>query len=246
MSAASLRVYPDATAVSAALAQTFAESARTAVAERGAFQVALSGGNTPKAAYRLLAGEPFRSQIDWSSVFVYFGDERCVPPDDPASNYRMAHESLLGAVPIPPANVFRMRGEAEPAIAANEYASLLRANLGARPSFDLVLLGLGDNAHTASLFPGTRPDVQDDALIRAVHVESPDMWRITMTPEVINAARRVVFAVEGPGKAAALRNVLEGPRDLVQFPAQVVQPTPGELIWLVDEAAARDLSETAR
>lgn len=246
MSAPAVRVFADAHAVTVALAQTFADISRTAVAERGVFEVALSGGSTPKAAYEMLAAEPFRSHIAWSSVFVYFGDERCVPPNDPASNYRMAYEALLGAVPIPSENVFRMRGEADPAIAADEYASALRAQLGERPRFDLVLLGLGDNAHTASLFPGSPPELDDGALVRAVYVDAQAMWRITITPAVINAARNVVFAVEGAPKAGALHDVLEGPRDVVRWPGQVVKPSPGQLTWLVDEAAAAKLSETTR
>lgn len=246
MNAASLRVLPDATAVTTALAQTFAESAREAVAQRDAFAVALSGGTTPKAAYRLLASEPFRSQIDWSKVCIYFGDERCVPPDDPASNYLMAYEALLGSVPIPSEHVFRMRGEAEPGIAANEYASLLRTNLGGHPILDLVLLGLGEDGHTASLFPGSVLEPGDASLVRAVYSTSQAMWRITMTPEVINAGRSVVFAADGEAKATALRAVLEGPRDVTRWPAQIVQPSSGRLTWLVDEAAARGLNETTR
>lgn len=243
MSVASLRIFPDAEAVTAALAQTFVESAQTAVAQRGLFDVALSGGTTPKAAYQRLAAEPLRSQVDWSRVFVYFGDERCVPPEDAASNYRMAYESLLGAVPIPTENVFRMRGEADPAIAANEYASLIRAHMGGHPHFDLVLLGLGEDAHTASLFPGSLLDAGDESLVRAVYATSQAMWRITLTPEAINAARSVVFAVEGAAKALALQSVLEGPRDAARWPAQIVQPAHGTLTWLVDEAAARNLNE---
>ena len=246
MNAASVRVFPDATGVSAALAQTFAESAQTAVAQHGSFEVALSGGTTPKAAYLLLAAEPLRSQIDWSNVFVYFGDERCVPPDDAASNYRMAYESLLGAVPIPGENVFRMRGEADPAIAANEYASLIRARLGDHPHFDLVMLGLGEDAHTASLFPGSSLSMGDPSLVRAVYATTQAMWRITLTPDAINGARGVVFAVEGAAKAPALHSVLEGPRDVARWPAQIVAPPHGTLTWLVDEAAAADLNETMR
>lgn len=246
MSAFALRVLPDQGSVTVALAQTFAQSAHDAIAQRGAFEVALSGGTTPKAAYEMLAAEPLRSQVDWNNVFVYFGDERCVPPNDPASNYRMASEALLNAVPIPEGNVFRMRGEAEPAIAANEYATLIRTRLGDHPQFDLVMLGLGDNAHTASLFPGTRPDADDPALVRAVHIAEQDMWRITLTPMAINGAHRIVFAAEGEAKAPALRAVLEGPRDATRWPAQIVAPSHGELIWLVDEAAASELRETAR
>jgi 6-phosphogluconolactonase len=241
-----VRILPDAPAVTAELAAAFVDAAREAVAQRGVFNVALSGGTTPKAAYELLAAEPLRSQVDWPNVSIYFGDERCVPPRDAASNYRMAHDALLGKVPIPEENVFRMRGEADPGIAANEYATDMRAELGNRPHFDLVLLGLGDNAHTASLFPGTLPDFDDDALVRAVYVAPLDMWRLTITPLVINEARSVVFAVAGEAKAPALAAVLEGPHDPARWPAQIVHPSPGNLVWLADAAAARNLHEATR
>ena len=150
-----LRVYADAGAVAQALAEAFVAAGRAAIAERGAFAVALSGGNTPRAAYELLAADPLRTSLSWNEVFIYFGDERCVPPDDPRSNYHMAREAFLDAVPIPSANVARMRGETDPGLAANEYATILRTDLGANPRFDLIMLGLGEDGHTASLFPGS-------------------------------------------------------------------------------------------
>jgi 6-phosphogluconolactonase len=176
-------------------------------------------------------------------VFVYFGDERCVPPDDEQSNYRMAKKAFLDAVAIPPANVHRIRGEIDPATAAADYASILRTDLGERPRFDLVLLGLGPDGHTASLFPGSPPTTDDAALVRAVYAPSQAMWRVTVTPEVINAARTVVFAVEGAEKAAILATVLEGPHDPTTYPAQIVAPEPGRLVWLVDRLAAGTLHE---
>jgi 6-phosphogluconolactonase len=241
-----LRVCADAGAVAQALADAFIAAGRAAIAERGAFAVALSGGNTPRAAYELLAADPLRTSLPWSDVFIYFGDERCVPPDDERSNYRMAREAFLDAIPIPEANVARMHGEIDPGLAANEYASILRADLGANPRFDLIMLGLGEDGHTASLFPGIAQNVEENSLVEAAYAQSQGMWRVTVTPKLINAARRVVFAVEGVAKAHALAAVYEGPRDPLTCPAQLVQPSSGELTWLVDEAAASLLRTRAR
>jgi 6-phosphogluconolactonase len=239
-----LQIYSNAGQLAQALAELFVASGCDAVAESGAFHVALSGGNTPRAAYELLAAPGMRASLPWDRVFIYFGDERCVPPDDERSNYRMARETFLDTVPIPKANVRRMRGEIDPGIAANEYATLLRTDLGDLPQLDLILLGLGEDGHTASLFPGTVFDLEHESLAEAVYAKSQAMWRITLTPKVLNAGRRVAFAAEGSAKARALAAVLEGPRDPVTWPAQIVQPASGELTWLVDEAAASLLAES--
>ena len=241
-----LLVYADAGAVAHALADYFVATGERAIAERGKFTVALSGGNTPRAAYELLAADPLRANLSWSNVFIYFGDERCVPPDDERSNYRMAREAFLDAVPIPSANIARMRGEIDPGLAANEYASILRAELGGMPQLDLVMLGLGEDGHTASLFPGIAQEVGEHSLVEAAYAQSQAMWRVTITPKLINAARRVVFAVEGVAKARALAAVYEGPRDPKTYPAQLVQPSSGELTWLMDEAAASLLVSRSR
>ncbi len=233
-----LEILPDADAVAHAVADLFVDVGRLAMADRGSFRVALSGGNTPRVAYELLADESRAELLSWSDVFVYFGDERCVPPDDEQSNYRMARKAFLDAVPIPPANVHRIRGEINPVAAAADYAQILRTDMGDHPQFDLVLLGLGPDGHTASLFPGTPPETDDDALVRAVYSQSQAMWRVTITPKVINAAHTVAFAVEGVEKTAILATVLEGPRDPTKYPAQIVAPTPGRLLWLADELAA--------
>jgi 6-phosphogluconolactonase len=232
-----LLVYADAGAVAQALAEYFVATGERAIEERGRFTVALSGGNTPRAAYELLAADPLCANLSWNDVFIYFGDERCVPPGDERSNYRMAREAFLDAVPIPSANIARMRGEIDPGLAANEYASILRAELGGMPQLDLVMLGLGEDGHTASLFPGIAQEVGEHSLVEAAYAQSQAMWRVTITPKLINAARRVVFAVEGVAKARALAAVYEGPRDPKTYPAQLVQPSSGELTWLVDEAA---------
>ena len=215
------------------------------MAERGVFRVALSGGNTPRASYELLGQDPLRSEVSWSDVFIYFSDERCVPPTDEQSNYRMAQRAFLDAIPIPPANVHRIRGEIDPGHAANEYASLLRLDLGDAPHLDLVLLGLGKDGHTASLFPGTPPDTDDEGLVRAVYSESLISWRVTMTPKLINFARNVAFAVVGPEKAEILARVYEGPVDPIKYPAQIIHPVAGRLFWFVDELAAGMLREKA-
>jgi 6-phosphogluconolactonase len=240
-----VQVYRDSAAVAQALADLFVATGRMAMADRGVFTVALSGGNTPRAAYELLGGDPLRTELSWSDVFIYFGDERCVPPIDEQSNYRMASKAFLDSVGIPPANVNRIRGEIDPGQAANEYASVLRATLGNAPQLDLVLLGLGSDGHTASLFPGTSPETDDGALVRAVYADSQAMWRVTVTPEIINRARTVVFAVEGVDKAQILAEVYEGPVDTVKYPAQVVAPASGRLIWIVDELAAGMLKSRA-
>lgn len=233
-----LQVCADSADLAQALADLIVTSANTAVVERGAFHIALSGGTTPKAAYELLAGNVLRAAVPWEKVSIYFGDERCVPPDDERSNYRMASRAFLDAVPIPRSNIHRIRGEIDPGLAANEYASALRADFGSTPQFDLILLGLGEDGHTASLFPGSDPDLDDGALVRAVYAQEQDMWRVTITPAVINGARRVAFAVEGTAKAPVLAAVYEGPRDPITYPAQIVEPASGGLTWLVDEAAA--------
>jgi 6-phosphogluconolactonase len=240
-----LQIYRDPDALAQGLADLFITTGRIALGDRGAFAVALSGGNTPRAAYELLAQEPRRNELSWSDVFIYFGDERCVPPTDEQSNYRMAQKTFLDAVRIPPANVHRIQGEIDPEKAAAEYASILRTDLGDPPRFDLVLLGLGLDGHTASLFPGTAPDTDDSALVRAVYAQSQAMWRVTITPMVINAAHAVAFAVEGADKAAVLCAIYEGPRDPTKYPAQVVEPSSGRLIWLVDDLAAGMLHEKA-
>ncbi len=240
-----LQICRDAQAVARALAELFVATGRMATAQRGSFHVSLSGGNTPRAAYELIGREPLRSELSWSDVFIYFGDERCVPPSDEQSNYRMAQRAFLDAVPIPRANVHRIAGEVDPGHAANEYATILRTDLGNAPQFDLLLLGLGPDGHTASLFPGISPETETDSLVRAVYAASQMMWRVTMTPKVINSARIVGFAVEGAEKAQAFAAVYEGPFDPVKYPAQIVRPHPGRLIWIVDELAASMLKTRA-
>jgi 6-phosphogluconolactonase len=242
-----VRVSRDAEVFADAAAACFIESAIAAVADRGRFSVALSGGSTPRAVFaRLAADETARLQVSWRQIDWWWSDERAVPPGDPASNFRMAFESLLGHVPIDPARVHRLKGEVEPAQAASEYERELRAAFGVSageiPRFDLVLLGLGADGHTASLFPGTPAVTVRERLVVANDVPAMRAVRLTFTLPLINRARRVAFLVSGAEKAPILARVLEGPRGAL--PAQLVSPDDGELVWIVDSAAARDLATT--
>ena len=239
-----LRVFADLEALSTAAAENFAGLATDAVAHRGRFTVALSGGSTPRPLFELLAAEPLRSRIDWSHLFVFWSDERCVPPDQPESNYGMAEMALLHHVPVPASQVHRMRGElAVPQQAAQEYAAELRAIFGKAelPRFDLILLGLGEEGHTASLFPGVAVPDDPNTLVAAVFVPKVQMWRLTFTFPVLNAAANVIFLVSGAGKADVLRALVAGPPTL-GLPAQRVRPRNGSLTVYADRAAAEFLS----
>jgi 6-phosphogluconolactonase len=244
-----ITIYADLESWVTGVTDFITELATTALAERGRFTFAFSGGNTPRPVYARLASAVYRDRIDWSRVQVFFGDERCVPPDDPRSNYYMARTVLCDHVPIPAANVHRIHGEDPPEQAAAEYAAELErtfggdAKTGGPPpdGFDLVLLGMGDNGHTASLFPGLAAVTESIHWVMAQYVEVVGMWRLTLTPVILNAANHVAFLVAGADKAEMLSKVLEGPYQPVVLPAQIITPTHGELHWLVDAAAAAHL-----
>jgi 6-phosphogluconolactonase len=241
-----------------AVAQHIVACAADAISSTGRFTLALAGGSTPRAAYsrlatrdsRLatrdsrLATRDSRLELDWQRTHVLWGDERCVPPDDPRSNYRMAKEALLDRVPIPADQIHRIRGEDDPEKAAAEYERELRALL--LPP-DLVLLGLGEDGHTASLFPG-QPAVHETARW-VVAVPAPDgtIWRVTLTPALLNQSRNVTFVVSGATKAQRLEQVLQGPFNPDILPAQAIRPSQGRLTWMLDQAAAGRLrAEPAR
>ncbi len=242
-----IKVYPDRERLAEAAAQHIVAQARAAIAERQRFTIVLSGGSTPQPVYARLAQGGLADSIDWACVHVFWSDERCVPPDHPDSNYRMASEAWLKHVPIPPDNIRRMKGEMAPAAAAAEYEGLLRAFFAASakegkplaPRFDLVLLGMGEDGHTASLFPGAEALRETRHWVAAYKVPALDAWRITLTPVVINAASQVTFLVAGAEKARRLQEVLYGPYHPERLPAQIIRPPRGRLLWLVDEAAAR-------
>src|SRR5271157_2412464 len=233
-SVAEATVFADEAALIAGAADFIAASATEAIAARGSFAVALSGGNTPKPVYQRLAS----AALDWTRVHVFFSDERCVPPDDPRSNFDMARSALLDHVPIPAENLHRMRGEDVPDEAAESYAQELEDVLGEGGRLDLVLLGLGDNGHTASLFPGLAAVTETERTVVAAYVEVVAMWRLTLTRPAINAARLVAFLVSGEGKAEIVHRVLQGPPQPMVLPAQAIRPTERPALWLLDEAAA--------
>jgi 6-phosphogluconolactonase len=234
-----LQVFEDPEALSKGAAALFAELAQRAVQDRGRFGVSLAGGNTPKRVYELLAQEPHRTQVPWDRVHVFWGDERCVPSDDPRSNARMAGLALLDHVPIPAAQIHPVNGAIDPAKAARQYEAELGAFFaGQPPRFDLILLGLGENGHTASLFPSTPVLHEKDRWVKEVYVAEQSMYRVTMTAPLINQAALIAFVLAGAGKAEVLRQVREGPRQPEDLPAQLIVPDGGELRWLVDRAAA--------
>lgn len=240
---AHVEVWADAPLLITRAAELFTETARQAVSARGRFMVALSGGSTPRALYELLAGEVYAPRVPWALTHLFWSDERCVPPTSEESNYRMAHEALLARVPVPAEQIHRMRGEDEPQRAALDYARILEEEFDETPPrFDLILLGMGEDGHTASLFPDSTALDDAEHLVVAPFVEKFKAHRLTMTFRTINAGRSVMFLVSGKAKAETLRAVLEGEREGRRYPAQLVQPASGELAWLIDEAAAKSLS----
>ena len=236
-----IEILPDPTNLAYAAAGHVVSLAAEAIAAGGRFSIGVSGGSTPRALYALLATHEFTTRFDWPSVHVFWGDERCVPPDHPDSNYRMVREALLDHIPLPKHNIYRIRGEIEPEQAAAEYEQVLRAffdHKAPTPRFDVLLLGMGDDGHTASLFPGTAALHQRSRWVVENYVEELDTWRITLTPVALNAAANVIFLVSGRAKAETLRAVLKGPHQPEKYPAQLVQPAEGHLLWMVDADAA--------
>lgn len=240
-----LEIYDNPRELAWAAAIAFASLAEQSIAERGRFMVALSGGSTPKAMFSLLAGKPFADSLPWHSIMFFWGDERCVPPDHPDSNFRMTAENLLGKISVPPENVFRIPAEDEDHNrAAENYSTAIRQAFNSEaPSFDLVFLGMGADGHTASLFPATAALQLEDRIATANFVEKLNSWRITLTAKTVNQARKVVFLVAGEDKAAALKEVLEGESQPEKYPSQLINPAGGSLLWMLDEAAASLLTE---
>ena len=251
---AQIEVHPNTAHLNRAAAEHLVRLAQAAAATQGSFAVALSGGSTPTGMYGLLATPEFADRADWPRVHVFWGDERCVPPDHADSNYRMACDSLLRHVPLAEENIHRIPAELEPEQAATRYEEVLRrfftgdvptrAKLGEDmgPGLDLVLLGMGEDGHTASLFPASQAIRKEKHWVVADYVAKLAAWRITLTPAVINAAAHVVFLVAGHSKSKMLQQVLKGPYQPDAVPAQAVHPTSGQLLWLVDAEAGVLLS----
>ena len=243
-----VRILTNIDAIGKRAAQDFVQSATQAVSEKGSFTVALAGGSTPKALYSLLASDAaLRSQVPWDKMYVYFGDERSVGPDHADSNFRMATETMLSKVPLKAEQIFRIKGEYKDTDkAAQEYEQVLRTSFkiaeGQFPRFDLVFLGIGNEGHTASLFPGTKALHETKRLVVRNWVGKLYTNRITLTAPAINNAARVIFMITGADKALALKGILEGPYEPEQLPAQLIQPPNGKLVWLVDTVAGGMLS----
>jgi 6-phosphogluconolactonase len=231
-----IHVSEDLEKLSLRAAEIFVSCSGESITSKKNFRAALSGGSTPKRLHALLASEPFRSRVDWRGVEVFFGDERCVPPEHRDSNFGAANEALLSRVP---ARAHRILGELPPREAALRYEEEVRRAFGFEagvPSLDLVYLGLGADGHTASLFPGTAALDETERLAVEVYVERLESWRVTLTLPVLNAARKVVFLVSGRAKAEIVREVIAGPDG--GYPASLVRPTGGSVLWLLDRAAA--------
>lgn len=238
-----IRIFDNLEKLSIDAANLFSEQAARSILERGQFLIALNGGGTPTRLFQLLATD-FRDKIEWVKVHVFWGDERCVPPDDPGSSYGQARELLLSRVPIPESIIHRIKGELTPVEAAKEYSLLLKeyASLPLDwPRFDLIYLGMGEDAHTASLFPGSLVNVTEAALPVTAHYQDRPANRVTLTQLVFNSARMIVFMATGEKKAIALAEVLSDRYNPELYPAQRVDPKDGQLIWLIDKDAAGKL-----
>lgn len=237
---APLAVYPGKDQLAEAAAERFFEAMSRAIRKRGGCFIALAGGSTPRDLYSRLAARSRQSGRPWDKAHLFWGDERAAAPDSPQSNYRMAKESLLDHIDIPPENVHRIRGEIPAAQAAAEYGDVIRGTMPSRPPrFDLVLLGVGEDGHTASLFPGT--PVLDEGCkdVAAVYVEKLQSWRVTLTCPILNRSRQVIFLVAGPSKAGIMERIRSLKTPSKEYPASLVQAGEGRVQWMLDQQAAR-------
>ncbi len=237
-------IYPDTNTLSHAAAEYIVQCATEAIANHGRFSIALSGGSTPRVLYGLLGAEPYRSQIDWALVEIFWSDERCVPPDSKDSNYSLAQEVLLSKIPISASQIHRMPADkADRDAASLEYTQEMQSVFGTDgiPSFDLLQLGMGPEGHTASLFPHQESLQEQQRLVMPVTVPKPPPPRLTFTPPLLNAAHHILFLVTGADKADAVQAVLESGYQPDEYPAQIVRPPHGEVTWMLDTAAAEKL-----
>jgi 6-phosphogluconolactonase len=238
--AADVHIFPDLEALSRAAAVRFAHASVESISSKGTFSVALSGGSTPRGLYLLLGSDHYIRSIDWQHVHIFWADERCVPSDHEQSNFKLASDTFLSKVPVPSGNLHRIKGEEPPEHGAKEYEAALRQFFGQSeiPAFDLILLGLGEDGHTASLFPGSAALAEQERLAVAVPKQPPEPDRITLTLPVLNNALRIIFLVAGSAKAHILQKVLEDPDAGKRYPAGLVCPARGKVTWLIDSAAA--------
>ena len=253
-----LHVYKDAQELSDAVAKWIADMIGETLKKKDRFTIALSGGSTPQRLHKILAASPYKEQIDWSKLHIFWGDERAVPFEDSRNNAKMAYDTLLNFVPVPAAQIHVMRTDIAPEQSAIEYEKILHQYFDPLPangeggsaagepgksshSFDLVLLGMGDDGHTLSLFPGTEVVHEEKAWATAFFLKAQDMYRITLTKTIVNRSASIAFLTTGTGKAHALKEVLKGAYNPDLYPSQEIRPTTGELHWFVDEAAAAGL-----
>ncbi len=238
--------FEDKEQLSVAAAELFVKQAREAVQQRGRFTVALTGGSSPVLMHKMLSESPYAEQVPWDKTFVFWGDERWVPLTDERSNARMAQETLLDQVPVPAGQIYPMWAEGtEPKDFAVRYEEILKEHFGEEaPRFDLILLGMGDDGHTASLFPHTGVLRERSRWVEAYYLEPQSMYRVTLTASLINQARTICFLTFGEKKAHALHQVLEGERNPEEYPSQLIAPDEGELLWYVDKSAAAQLTDT--
>jgi len=240
-----LHLYKDNNELSKAFAEWLADYINSTLENQDRFTIALSGGSTPQKLHTLLAASPYKEKINWNKLHVFWGDERFVPFEDDRNNAKMAFDTLLDHVPVPKEQIHVMRTDIQPEASAEEYEKILNryfpVTVPASTTFDLVLLGMGDDGHTLSLFPGTRVMHIENKSVTSLFLKQQDMYRITLTAPIVNRAACVVFLVSGSGKAAALKEVIEGDYQPDLYPSQVIKPLNGELHWFLDKAAAANL-----
>ena len=237
-----LHIYKDADELSHAVAKWIADAVASTLKKSNRFTIALSGGSTPKLLHKILAAPPYKDLIDWSKLHIFWGDERDVPSTDDRNNAKMACDTLLNFVPVPPSQIHVMRTDIPAEESAVEYEKILHAYFDNSPnSFDLVLLGMGDDGHTLSLFPGTAAVHEEKAWAISYYLKAQDMSRITLTKTIVNKAARIAFLTTGAGKAHALKEVQQGAYNPDLYPSQEIRPVAGELHWFVDQAAAAGL-----
>jgi 6-phosphogluconolactonase len=238
-----LHVAKDPMQLSENLAEWISEYIKQVLERQDRFTFVLSGGSTPKILYKLLASSPYLETIPWQKIHFFWGDERVVPYEDDRNNAKMAYDELLSKTSALPENIHIMRTDIDPVASAEEYEKILNNYFAGQPTtFDLVLLGMGDDGHTLSLFPGTEVIDETSKWATAFFLDSQDIYRITLTAPIVNKAATVVFLAAGASKASVLKKVLEGERDIHQYPSQIIQPSKGRLHWFVDEAAIAQLN----
>jgi 6-phosphogluconolactonase len=245
-----IQIFKDIESLSRSAADLFLDTTTQANKERGRALIVISGGSTPLALFRMLTDEPYRGRINWDAVHIFWADERCVPPDDPGSNYGQARKAFLDHVPIPEENVHRVNTDLGPIDAAEEYANTLRDFRDLPldwPRFDLVFLGMGDDGHTASLFPSSEVDITSPTMAMTAHYQDRPANRVTLTPRAFNTARKIVFLVGGENKAETLARVLDEENYQPElYPVQRIRPMEGKVIWMMDEAAASRLPKNMK